>query len=406
VEVIQIKLKRIFSAMLVLIIATSTLVYAEDNTLTVQNAVKTATEKSLDVMKYTNAVARFQRNYADALASSRQIKDMLEIDRRFRKLSNMTSRTPAEEAEYQMLSSMFKKYMSASERLDMEVSGALAPSNMEYMLNVNKALLESAKENIYLTVYKSFNNITKAEDAIRVKSALISNLETNYKAATAKYAQGKLSLNSLKTIELELQKAKIELNTLQTEKKKLLIQFNVILGMPLDHQYSSYINEAVPETITMKTLQEYIDIAYANNASYKTAKQSFEIKKKEYELITGFYVYETNQKNMSAYIAYNEAKDQFETTEVNIQLQVMNAANSLQNQLTNLEKSKIALDLQERNLQEVKSKYSLGLTTELQVSEANISYYKSQLDYLSAARDTWLTKLNLDLACGIAKNNN
>ncbi|HYE09001.1 MAG TPA: TolC family protein, partial [Patescibacteria group bacterium] len=356
--------------------------------------------------KYTNAVARYQRNYADALASSRQMKDMLEIDRRFRKLSNMTSRTPAEEAEYQMLSSMFKKYMSASERLDMEVSGALAPSNMEYMLNVNKALLESAKENIYLTVYKSFNNITKAEDAIRVKSSLISNLETNYKAATAKYAQGKLSLNSLKTIELELQKAKIELNTLQTEKKKLLIQFNVILGMPLDHQYSSYVNEAVPETITMKTLQEYIDIAYANNASYKTAKQSFEIKKNEYELITGFYVYETNQKNMSAYIAYNEAKDQFETTEVNIQLQVMNAANSLQNQLTNLEKSKIALDLQERNLQEVKSKYSLGLTTELQVSEANISYYKSQLDYLSAARDTWLTKLNLDLACGIAKNNN
>ncbi|MDF2530467.1 MAG: hypothetical protein K0Q65_48, partial [Clostridia bacterium] len=266
-EVIQIKLKRIFSAMLVLIIATSTLVYAEDSTLTIQGAVKTATEKSLDVMKYTNAVARFQRNYADALASSRQIKDMLEIDRRFRKLSNMTSRTPAEEAEYQMLSSMFKKYMSASERLDMEVSGALAPSNMEYMLNVNKALLESAKENIYLTVYKSFNNITKAEDAIRVKSALISNLETNYKAATAKYAQGKLSLNNLKTIELELQKAKIELNTLQTEKKKLLIQFNVILGMPLDHQYSSYVNEAVPETITMKTLQEYIDIAYANNAS-------------------------------------------------------------------------------------------------------------------------------------------
>lgn len=392
--------------MLVLVIATSTLVYAEGNTLTVQSAVKTATEKSLEVMKYNNAIGRYQRDYADALASSRQIKDMLEIDARLRKLTNKTSRTPAEEAEYQILSSMFNKYMSASERLDMEISGALAPNNMEYMLNVNKALLESTKENIYLTVYKSFNNITKADDSIRIKSSLISNLETNYKAATAKYAQGKLSINSFNIIKLELQKAKIELNTLQIEKKKIFIDLNVSLGMPLESQYSDYINEKVPETITMKTLQEYIDLAFANNDNYKTAQQSYAIKKKEYEMLTGFYVYETGAKNMGAYIKYNEAKNQFDTTEINLQLQVMNSVNSFQGQLTNLEKSKISLDLQDRNLKDIKSRYNLGLATELEVSEANINYYKSQLDNLSATRDTWLTKLNLDLTCGIAKNNN
>lgn len=405
-EVIEIKLKRIFSAMLVLVIATSTLAYAEDNTLTVQNAVKTATEKSLEVMKYTNAVARYHKNYADALASSRQTKDMLELDARFRKLSKMTSRTPTEDAEYQMLSEMLLRYMSTTERLDMEISGKLTPSNVDYMLNVNKALLESAKENIYLTVYKSFNNITKAENAVRVKSELVSNLETNYKAATAKYALGKLSTNSFNIIELELQKSKVELNTLYTEKMKMLISLNVLLGTPLESQYSNYINEEVPENITMKTLQEYIDLAYANNDNYKTAQQSLEIKKKEYEMVTGFYVYETSTENATAYIEYNEAKDQFETTEINLQLQVMNSVNSFQNQMTNLEKSKITLDLQDRNLQEVKLKYSLGLATELEVSGANISYYQSQLDYLSAARDTWLAKLNLDLACGIAENNN
>jgi CRISPR/Cas system-associated endonuclease/helicase Cas3 len=176
--------------------------------------------------------------------------------------------------------------------------------------------------------------------------------------------------------------------------------------MPLEHQYSNYINDVVPETIPIKALQEYIDLAYANNDNFKTAKQSFEIKKKEYEMITGLYAYETNTKNMSATIQYNEAKDQFETTDINLQLQVMNSYNSFQNQLTNLEKSKINLDLQDRNLQEVKSRYGLGLATELAVSEANISYYKSQLEYLSATRDTWLTKLSLDLVCGIAKNNN
>jgi outer membrane protein TolC len=351
-------------------------------------------------------VARYQRDYADSLASSRQIKDMLEIDARLRTLSLKSSRTPAEEAEYQMLSSMFSKYMSSAERLDMEMASELTPDNMAYMLNINKSLLATAKENIYMNVYKSFNSITKANDSIRVKRALISNLETNFKAATAKYAQGKLAANSLNTIKLELEKAKIDLNTLETEKKKTTLQLNVMLGMPLEHQYSNYINDVVPETIPIKSLQEYIDLAYTNNDNYKNAKQSFEIKKKEYEMITGLYAYETNTKNMSAYIQYSEAKDQFETTDINLQLQVMNSYNSFQNQLTNLEKSKINLDLQDRNLQEVKSRYGLGLTTELAVSEANISYYKSQLDYLSATRDTWLTKLNLDLACGIAKNNN
>ncbi|OGO76522.1 MAG: hypothetical protein A2Y23_08025 [Clostridiales bacterium GWB2_37_7] len=392
--------------MLVLIIATSTLTYAEGNTLTIPSAVQIATEKSLDVMKYTNAVARYERDHANALASSRQMKDMLEIDARFRKLANKASRTPAEEAEYQILSSMLKKYMSASERLDLEITSELTPSSVEYMLNVNKALLKSAKENIYLSVYKSFNNITKAEDSIRVKSALITNLESNYKVAAAKYAQGKISANSLNTLRLELQKAKIELNTLQTELKKNMIEFNRSLGMPLDYEYTDYINEELPETITAKTLQEYIDLAYANNESFKAAQQQFEIKKKEYEMTTGFYVYESNTKNMSAAIAYNEAKNQFETTDINLQLQVMNAVTSFQNQLTNLEKNKIALNLQEKNLQETKSKYNLGLVTELAVSEANISYYKSQLDYLTASRDTWLTKLNLDLITGTAENNN
>ncbi|MDF2532240.1 MAG: hypothetical protein K0Q65_1821 [Clostridia bacterium] len=400
------KRKRIFSAILVLVIATSALVYAEDNTLTIQSSVKAATENSLEVLKYTNAVARYQRDYADSLASSRQINDMLEIDARLRTLSLKSSRTPAEEAEYQMLSSMFSKYMSSAERLDMEIASELTPDNMAYMLNINKSLLATAKENIYMNVYKSFNSITKANDSIRVKRALISNLETNFKAATAKYAQGKLAANSLNTIKLELEKAKIELNTLETEKKKTTLQLNLMLGMPLEHQYSNYINDVVPETIPIKSLQEYIDLAYANNDNFKTAKQSFEIKKKEYEMITGLYAYETNTKNMSAYIQYNEAKNQFETSDINLQLQVMNTYNSFQNQLTNLEKSKINLDLQNRNLQEVKSRYGLGLATELAVSEANISYYKSQLDYLSATRDTWLTKLNLDLVCGIAKNNN
>jgi hypothetical protein len=406
VEVIKIKVKRIFSALLIFILAASSMVYADDNSLTVADAVKIATDASLQVMQYTNAIVRYQRDYADSLATSRQINDMLDMDARFRKLSMKDSRTPEEEAEYQILSTMLKKYMSASERLNMTITSELTPSNMEYMLNVNKALLKSTKENIYLSVYKAFNNITKADDAIRVKTSLITNLENNYKIAILKYNQGKLSSNGLKTMELELQKARIELNTLQVQKKQTIIGFNKLLGKPLEYQYSEYINDIVPENIPMKTLQEYINLAYENNDDFKDAKQSFEIAKKKYELTTGLYPYDTSTNNMSAYIDYNNAKNQYDTADINLQLQVRSVFTSFQNQLTNLERNKVNLGLQDTKLSEIKSKYNLGLATELDVNDAYTSYYESQLNYLSSTRDTWLAKLNLDLVCGTAKNNN
>jgi hypothetical protein len=406
VEVITIKLKRIFSMILVLIIATSTLVFAEDNALTVQDAIKTAMANSVDIMKYTNSIATLERNHREAIISSRQVDDLLEMDDRFRKLSRRSTRTPEEEMEFQMLASILKDYMSFEQRLNLEISSELSPSNMEYMVNVNKGLLKSTKDNIYLTIYRNFNNISKIEDSIMIKNSLISNLESNLRYATAKFSLGKLSSNSLSLIKLDMQKAKIELNKLQIEKQKYIIELNKNLGIPLDSIHAKYVNDEIPKDITAKSLQEYTALAFTNRDDVMSAKKYYEIKQKEYDITKIYYYYDTEVAHMNAQVALNDAKDKLDSTEINAQIQVMNAYNSFQSQLTNHEKNKISRDLNEKTLQETRSRYNLGLTTELELNKANINYSQSQLAYLSSARDTWLAKLNLDLACGIVINNN
>lgn len=405
-EVVKIKPKRILCAILILVISTSTLVYAEDSILTLQDAINAALSNSVDVMKYSNTVEVLKRDYADTVISSRQMKDMLEIDERFRKLSRKRSRTVAEEAEYQLLQSILGSYMSISQRMDMDIASQLSPSNMNYMISLNKSLLESTKNNIYLSVYSSFNTLSKTEDSIMVKKALINNLETSYKTAATKYALGKLSYNSLNVIKLDLQKAKIELNKLTTERQKNIIQLNSILGIPLDIQYTKYQNDAIPNEITLKALDDYIASAFANREDYKLAKQYAEIKQKEFDIVKDYYYFDTNVNNKSAQIELNNARNQLEVTKVNIQLQVLNSYNDFQSKLLNLEKGRINRDLNERALNETKSRYSLGLTTELELTEANINYSESSLTYLSSLRDAWQAKLNLDSSCGIVINNN
>jgi hypothetical protein len=405
--VIKIKLKRIFSTMLVLTIATSTLVFADNNAFTMEDAIKTATANSLEVKRYTSAITRYERDINEAIISSRQLKDTLEMDERFRKLSQRgANRTVEEDNEFFMLQAALGSYMSFSQRLEMTKQSELGATNMEYMLNVSKNSLVTAKNNLYISVYKGFNSVVDAENAITIKSALIANLERDHKAATAKYAQGKLSLNNLKLVALGLEKAKIELNTLQLEKKKKIIELNKILKVAVGTTYDKYAKYDVQGDISLKPMQEYIDLALTSREDIKSAKKSLEIKQKEYDLTKVDFFYETSSTNLNAYIGLTNAKTQLENTEINAQLQVISSYNNLQNQLTNLQKAKLDLDLQDRNLLETKIRYSLGLTTELEVSNANAEYSQSQLDYLSASREAWLAKLNLEVNCGIIVNNN
>lgn len=405
-EVITIKLKSIISAMLVLTFATNTIVFADSNAFTMDDAIKTATGNSLEVKKYTSAIKRYERDINEAIISSRQLDDTLEMDERFRKLSKKPNRTVEEDNEFFMLRAALGHYMTFSQRLEMTKQSELGATNMEYMLDVSKSSLNTAKNNIYISVYKTFNNVVAAEDAITIKSTLVANLENDYKAATAKYALGKLSLNSFNLIKFELQRAKIELNTLQLEKKKAIIELNKMLKVAPGTIYNKYAKYNAQGDISIKPMQEYLNLALANREDIKSAKKSLEIKQKEYELTKEYFYYETSSTNVNAYVSLANAKTQLENTEINVQLQIISAYNSFQNQLTNLEKSKLELDLQSRNLQETKSRYSLGLTTELEVSNANVNYTQSQLDYLSASNEAWLAKLNLEINCGIVVNNN
>jgi len=405
--VIKIKLKRFVSAILVLIMTTTTFVFAGGTVLTMQDAIKTAVDNSVDITKYSNAIQKYEREYRESIVSSRQMKDLLELDDRFRKLSRKgDNRTPQENAEHRALYLMFEDYMSFEERLNLEIASELTPSNMEYLINVHKSLLKSAKDNVYLSVYGSFNKIAKINDSIMIKTSLINNLESNYKIATAKNSLGKLSNNSLKLIGYDLQKSKIELSKLKSEKQKLIFDLNRILGIPLDTTYDNYSNEQSAKEMVAKKPEEYLLLAFTNRDDVKSAQQYYEIKQKEFDITKIYYLMETEVAHMNALVALNDAKNKLDNTKMNVQLQVTNAYNNFQSQLNNLEKSKINRDLNERLLQDTKQKYNLGLTTELELNKANINYSQSQLTYLTTSRDAWLAKLNLDLACGIVVNNN
>lgn len=401
-EVKGLKLNRLLSILIIITLILANLVYAEYSVLTESDALKSALENSTNILKYSNAIKLLERDYRQAVISSRSMKKVLEMDERLSKLAIKTTRTPEEEIEYQMLDSMLSDYMSMQDRLNLTISSELSTSNTEYMLNINRNLLQSSKNNAIIATYTAYNELSKTEASIRIKQALISNMENNFRAASLKYLQGKLSTKDINLIELNIQKTKIELSKLLSQKEKNVIQIHKVIGVPLDNRYSEYKNEDVPDIITIDSLQKYIDVALVNREDIKNAKKFYEIKQKEFEITKQYYYFETNVNHKEALVELKSAENALETTKLEIQLQVMDAFNRFETQLNNLAKTKINFDLAETKLKEMKSKHKLGLITEYQLSSAYIDHSQSHLQYLSTTKDTWLAKLSLDIVCGIA----
>ncbi len=401
-EVNGLKLNRLLSVLIIITLILGNLVYAEYNVLTESVALKSALENSNDILKYSNAIKLLERDYREAVISSRSMKEVLELDERLTRLSRKTTRTPEEEIEYQMLNSMFSDYMSMQERLNLTINSELSASNVEYMLNINRNLLQSSKNNTIIVTYTAYNELSKTEDSIKIKKALITNMENNFSSAKLKYSQGKISKNDLNLIELNIQKAKIELNKLLSQKEKNVIQIHKVIGLPLDNKYSEYKNENIPENITIDSLQEYIDMALINREDIKNAKKFYEIKQKEFEITKQYYYFETNVKHKEALVELSSAENELETIKLELQLQVMDAFNRFESQLNNQAKTKISYNLAETKLKEMQNKQKLGLITEYQLSSAYIDHSQSHIQYLSTTKDTWLAKLNLDIVCGIA----
>jgi len=399
------KYKRVATMILVIFLLMSSVIYADNGRLNMQDALELALKNSPDIMKYTNTIKTLERDYADTVLSSRSLKDSLEMDERFRKLSRKLVRTPEEELEYKLLKSILINYMSTSQRLQLTITSELSPSNMQYMLNINRNMLQSKKDNIALSVYKSYNNISKTEESIRIKNRLVNSMESSLKSANLKYLQGKISYYSLLLIKLDDQKAKIDLNKLLTEKEKNIAEIHKALGVSLNNKYNEYRIDSIPEVSSIKSSQEYVDLALANRQDIKNAQNYYDIEEKEFEITKKFYYYETNINHKNALLELNGAKDNMESTRITVQLQVINLYSNLENQLNNMKKAKVNLELSQAKLKELQSKRNLGLATELELTNANISLTQSEIQYITTQRDAWLAKMNLDIACGIAVNN-
>lgn len=401
-EVKGLKLNRLLSVLIIITLILGNLVYAEYSVLNESDALESALKNSTDILEYSNAIKLLERDYRQAVISSRSMKKVLEMDERLSQLATKTTRTPEEEIEYQMLDSMLPDYMSMQDRLNLAINSELSTSNIEYILNINRNLLQSSKNNAIIATYTAYNELSKTEASIKIKQALISNMENNFREANLKYSQGKISTKDINLIGLNIQKAKIELSKLRSQKEKNIIQIHKVIGVPLDSKYNEYKNEDVPEIITIDNLQKYIDLALVNREEIKNAKKFYEIKQKEYEITKKYYYFETNVNHKEALIELKSAENALETTKLELQLQVMDTFNRFETQLNNLEKTKINFDLAEAKLKEMKSKHKLGLITEYQLSSAYVDHSQSHIQYLNTTKDTWLAKLNLDIVCGIA----
>lgn len=369
-------IKRICALVLVLLLLEGLFsgVSANGNLLSLDNAVEAALANSPEITKYNNAITKLERQYREAVVSSRNIEDLL--------------------------NSIHKESLSEEEKYELNLSSQLNDDNIEYIINTNKAMLQLSKNNIVLQLNQLFMQWRKINGSINNQNLLISSLERNLYTAKTKLALGKVSTKSVEQLGIKLQSAKVELNNLKRQKSSIEISINKLTDEPVNKRYDEYtINKQMP-SLNPGNADNYVAAAIDNRLDIKAALKLYEVKKSSFDITKQYYYFDTNINNKSAWIDMNDALDKLESTKLQAQIQVLNAYEQLESQLNTIESNKQAMEASLSRYNEAQKKINMGLVTELELSNAQIEYIKSKDKYESSLNDGWYKKLQLDNACG------
>lgn len=397
------KLKKLFILITASLLLLCQVVSADSNVLTREGAIAQAIERSTDLQSKTNMINRLERNYRETITSSRGVGDLLNLDERFRKLSRRSDNlTPEEQIEYNMLSSMFSKYMTFDERYNLELSSQLNDDNLLYSVNLNKSILDSAKNNIVISVYQAFNSLAKLDSSVSSKQGLIGNLERNLSSAQTKYKLGKTSYNDLTQISLNLKQARVELNKLLYQRNIAVLNLNKLIGEPYDKKYNEYKIDNQQNNIALKNLDESTKQALENRSDIKNATSYVELKQKQFDITKDTYYFDTNLTHKNALLELESAKNDLELLKLKVQLDVSGSYEQLENQINLVESTKQNMQVASKRYEEAQLKYKQGSVTDLVLANANTQYVLSKIQYENAKLDCEVIKLKLDSTCGLS----
>ncbi len=274
--------------------------------------------------------------------------------------------------------------------------------NAEFSLKQAKNNLEETRRQVILDVMDAYFQVLRAKRDVEIEKMSFQEAQENFEIVKNKFSLGDASRKDLLQAEINLFSAKFNLKKAEHQLEIARIDFNKVLGLPLDARFELTDSFSV-EPLNI-SLEKALEEALKNRYEIKKAQNELELAKIRWDLSQNEYTPELDKKN---------ARISLENAEVNlgkVKIQIIREIHQL---FTDLEEKRenIALTEKMEKLKEeiysiAQKQYKAGLINATELLDAQIGLTQAQLNRIGAlfeynmARAKFIKALATDINYG------
>ncbi|WP_368490045.1 TolC family protein [Clostridium sp. BJN0013] len=365
---------KILATAVVLSFCTSTMAFAQGNTLDIDSLISNNIDSTYKVKNADISIRQAQNSYNKAVKNAGSSGSQLNGD------------------------------LSSSERYQLMKTIANAPKEAKFSIYKYTNEKEVAKNEVKLAAYTEYQTVMNSKDSLDLQQQEFSNAEEQYKSAQLKLNLGIMSQADVKQAEISYYDAKAQLNKAQREYDLQIMNLNKVFDIDVYVKYDVLLKDKITESPYIRSYDDYVNDALKNRAEILNNQENINLQKFEFNIIRGVYpskydaMYKIGQYNVE------QANDTLDLNKITITTEINNLYNDLQVKSKMLDSKKDTFALAQRNYDTALAKYNAGVLSKIDFDSQSVNLKSAQNDLKSLQRDIWMAQFKLNLACGIGSD--
>jgi len=258
----------------------------------------------------------------------------------------------------------------------------------EFSLKQAEESLEETRKQVILDVMDAYFQVLRAKKGVEIEKMSLKEAEENFEIVKNKFSLGDASKKELLQAEINLSSAEFNLKKAEHQLEIARIDFNKVLGLPLDTEFE------LTDTFSVEplniSLEKSIEEALKNRYEIKKAQNDLELAKIKWNLSQNEYTPELDKKN---------AKINLENAEINLEKVKRQIVREIHQLFQDLEEKRENIKITEKTeklKQEIytiaQKQYKAGLINATELLDAQIELTQAQLNRVDALFEYNLAK--------------
>ena len=365
---------KILAAAVALSFCTSTMVFAQGNTLDIDSFISNNISDTYKVKKADISIKQAENSHDQAVKNASSYSDQFNDD------------------------------LDSYTKLTIRQQIAITPRQAEFSIYKYTKEKEIVENKVKLDAYTQYEAIMNTKDVLELQQQKFDHSEQLYNSAKLKLNLGVVTEADVKQAEAAYYDAKAQLNKAQRGYDIQIMKLNQIFDIDVYVKYDTLLKDKVAETPYIRSYDDYLNDALENRGEIVIGQENIKLKEFEYNIIKGIYPSKYETSNKIGQYNLDKAKDTLELDKLYIANNINELYNNLQVKCKALDSKKDTLKLTETNYSIALAKYNAGVMSRIDFDSQKIGLRAAQNDLKSLQRDIWIAQFQLNIACGMGSD--